>query len=145
MEMLDPDNLRATVLNLKPPYAQSVSGTAGRLLPRSERLTNQLVGLERRTTRAGKDSIDQAHGRQDDLAHAVADAFDVIAARPRLYLHYGGWGGYCRSVGGDDDEIDPAEWASARRNVELGSTASSIAKGSDTPSDWTMRRNGLVP
>jgi hypothetical protein len=115
------------------------------LLPRSERLTNQLVGLERRTTRAGKDSIDHAPGGHDDLANAVAGAFDVIAARPQLYLHYGGWGGYCRSVGGDDDEIDPADWASARRNVELGSTASSIAKGSDTPSDWTMRRNGLVP
>src|SRR5262249_49769766 len=30
------------------------------VLPRNERLVNQLTGLERRTTRAGKDSIDHA-------------------------------------------------------------------------------------
>src|SRR5262249_16241652 len=32
------------------------------LLPRNDRLINQLVGLERRTTRAGRDSIDHAPG-----------------------------------------------------------------------------------
>jgi hypothetical protein len=36
------------------------------------RLLNQLVGLERRTARGGRDSIDHAPGAHDDLANAVA-------------------------------------------------------------------------
>jgi hypothetical protein len=121
---------------------------SGRIvLPRSERLINQLVGLERRTTRAGKDSIDHAPGAHDDIANAVAGAFDVIAARrpiPRLGI--GNYGGSFRWVGGgDDDEIDPAEWANAARNVEFGSAPSSIAKGSDVPNDFVLRVTGLAP
>jgi hypothetical protein len=49
------------------------------LLPKSERLVNQLVGLERRTTRGGRDSIDHGPGGHDDLANAVAGAADLIA------------------------------------------------------------------
>jgi hypothetical protein len=36
------------------------------------RLVNQLCGLERRTSRAGKDSIDHAPGTHDDIANSVA-------------------------------------------------------------------------
>ena len=55
---------------------------SGRIvLPKSDRLTNQLVGLERRTSRAGKDSIDHAPNAHDDLANAVAGAADLIAGR----------------------------------------------------------------
>jgi hypothetical protein len=36
------------------------------------RLVTQLVGLERRTARGGRDSIDHAPGAHDDLANAVA-------------------------------------------------------------------------
>jgi hypothetical protein len=36
------------------------------------RLLTQLVGLERRTARGGRDSIDHAPGARDDLANAVA-------------------------------------------------------------------------
>jgi hypothetical protein len=36
------------------------------------RLSTQLTGLERRTARSGKDSIDHAPGGHDDLANAVA-------------------------------------------------------------------------
>ena len=36
------------------------------------RLLTQLVGLERRTARGGRDSIDHAPGGHDDLANAVA-------------------------------------------------------------------------
>lgn len=49
------------------------------LLPKSQQLTNQLVGLERRTTRAGRDSIDHAPNSHDDLANAVSGAADLIA------------------------------------------------------------------
>ena len=38
------------------------------------RLLTQLIGLERRTARGGKDSIDHAPGANDDLANAVAGA-----------------------------------------------------------------------
>jgi hypothetical protein len=39
--------------------------------------------------------------------------------------------------------VPAAEWAIAVRNVKFGSTASVIAAGSDIPSDFTLRRNGL--
>ncbi len=38
------------------------------------RLVNQICGLERRTARGGRDSIDHAPGAHDDLANAVAGA-----------------------------------------------------------------------
>jgi hypothetical protein len=38
----------------------------------NDRMTNQLVGLERRTSRSGKDSIDHGPGGHDDVANAVA-------------------------------------------------------------------------
>jgi hypothetical protein len=40
-----------------------------------------LVGLERRTSRAGKDSIDHAPGGHDDVANAAAGATVYAAAR----------------------------------------------------------------
>jgi len=48
---------------------------AGRIvLPRSDRLLAQLVGLERRTARSGRDTIDHAPGGHDDVCNAVAGA-----------------------------------------------------------------------
>src|SRR5262245_34301931 len=41
------------------------------MLPRSDRLIGQIVGLERRVSRVGKDSIDHAPGGHDDLANCV--------------------------------------------------------------------------
>ena len=41
-------------------------------LPPDARLKGQLIGLERRVARGGKDSIDHAPGARDDLANAVA-------------------------------------------------------------------------
>jgi hypothetical protein len=56
---------------------------SGRIvLPKSERLVNQLTGLERRTARSGKDSIDHGPSGHDDLANSVAGVADLIAARP---------------------------------------------------------------
>jgi hypothetical protein len=43
-------------------------------LPDNQRLIAQLTGLERRTARGGKDSIDHAPGGHDDLINAVAGA-----------------------------------------------------------------------
>jgi hypothetical protein len=56
---------------------------SGRIvLPKNERLVNQLCGLERRVARSGKDSIDHTPGMHDDLANAVAGATDPIS-QPR--------------------------------------------------------------
>jgi hypothetical protein len=53
---------------------------SGRIvLPKSDRLVNQLTGLERRVARSGKDSIDHSPGSHDDLANAVAGAADRVA------------------------------------------------------------------
>jgi hypothetical protein len=56
------------------------------VLPKSDRLLSQLTSLERRTSRAGKDSIDHAPGSHDDLANAVAGAASLalLADRNRL-------------------------------------------------------------
>ncbi len=56
---------------------------AGRIvLPKSERLVGQLTGLERRTARSGKDSIDHGPGSHDDLANAVAGTADLATSQP---------------------------------------------------------------
>jgi hypothetical protein len=44
------------------------------------RLFAQIVGLERRTARGGKDSIDHAPDAHDDLANSVAGVVDVLTA-----------------------------------------------------------------
>src|SRR5207247_4428674 len=49
----------------------------------SPRLKQQLVGLERRVARSGKDSIDHQPGGHDDLANVVAGAL-VLAAGNKM-------------------------------------------------------------
>jgi hypothetical protein len=50
------------------------------------RLASQLTGLERRTARSGRDSIDHAPGSHDDIANSVAGALLLaIAAPPALW------------------------------------------------------------
>jgi hypothetical protein len=44
-----------------------------------KRLVAQLCGLERRTARGGRDSIDHPPGAHDDIANAVAGAIAVAA------------------------------------------------------------------
>jgi hypothetical protein len=51
------------------------------VLPRSDRLVNQITGLERRVSRAGRDSIDHGPGGHDDLANAVAGAASIAGKR----------------------------------------------------------------
>ena len=50
------------------------------VLPRNDRLVNQLTNLERRVSRAGKDSISHPDGDSyhDDLANCVAGAADCV-------------------------------------------------------------------
>ena len=64
------------------------------VLPRSDRLVNQLTGLERRTARSGKDSIDHGPGGHDDVANAVAGAADCITAAARHAFPQAAFGTY---------------------------------------------------
>lgn len=50
------------------------------------RLVNQACGLERRTSRAGKDSIDHAPGGHDDVVNAAAGALVMVVAKPQLRI-----------------------------------------------------------
>jgi hypothetical protein len=52
-------------------------------LPEIARLGAQLLGLERRTARGGRDSIDHAPGAHDDLANAVAGVVEEAIGRSR--------------------------------------------------------------
>jgi hypothetical protein len=63
-----------------------------------DRLMMQLTSLERRTSRAGKDSIDHAPGAHDDIANAVAGALVTAYKEPysrnfnrRIPLDRGPW------------------------------------------------------
>jgi hypothetical protein len=49
-------------------------------LPPDDRLVNQLIGLERRTARGGRDSIDHAPGGHDDRANVIAGLTSTKAA-----------------------------------------------------------------
>lgn len=49
----------------------------------SDRLVNQIVGLERRVARGGRESIDHGPNAHDDLANAVAGAID-LCAKPKI-------------------------------------------------------------
>jgi hypothetical protein len=51
-------------------------------LPDDKRLLSQLVGLERRTARSGRDSIDHELGSHDDCINSAAGAC-VLASAPR--------------------------------------------------------------
>src|SRR5262249_40729221 len=48
----------------------------------NKRLVSQLLGLERRTARGGRDSIDHAPGGHDDLVNAVAGALVSASFKP---------------------------------------------------------------
>lgn len=50
------------------------------------RLSSQLCGLERRTARGGRDSIDHAPGGHDDVANAAAGCLLLLNARPPMRI-----------------------------------------------------------
>jgi hypothetical protein len=47
------------------------------------RLVSQLVGLERRVTSAGRETVDHAAGRHDDVANAAAGCIALLARQRR--------------------------------------------------------------
>ena len=100
------------------------------LLPKSDRLVSQIVGLERRVSRSGKDSIDHAPHGHDDLANCIAG----VAGATRVPYYDPAMG-----CGSEDDERPPptpgwklagfksreeAEAYKARVRAQYGRTAS---------------------
>jgi hypothetical protein len=66
---------------------------SGRLeLLDNQRLIAQLVGLERRTARGGRDSIDHAPGGHDDVANAAAGALVLAAGQLSKAESWAAWG-----------------------------------------------------
>jgi hypothetical protein len=63
----------------------------------NDRLLAQLVGLERRTARGGRDSIDHGPGSHDDVANAVAGCLVGVLGRT-------GYGMCSEKVIGDPSE-----------------------------------------
>jgi hypothetical protein len=61
-------------------------------LPPDDKMLNQFIGLERRTSRAGKDSIDHAPGGHDDLANACAGLIAQHQKRKRPVAVFGTYG-----------------------------------------------------
>ena len=62
---------------------------AGRVeLPPCEKLERQLVNLERRTTRGGRDIIDHPPGLHDDRANAAAGLVAVLATEERDAVYW---------------------------------------------------------
>ena len=57
----------------------------------NQRLVSQLVGLERRVSRGGRDSIDHGPSGHDDVANAVAGVFSMLASGGEP-----GWLGFMR-------------------------------------------------
>jgi hypothetical protein len=50
----------------------------------NSKLVSQLVGLERRVGRGGRDSIDHRPGAHDDIANCVAGAIDMVLGKAKL-------------------------------------------------------------
>jgi hypothetical protein len=56
-----------------------------------DHLVNQIVGLERRVARAGRESIDHAPGGHDDVANAVAGVADLLSEPEAAVMLVGMW------------------------------------------------------
>jgi hypothetical protein len=69
----------------------------------NDRLVAQLVGLERRTARSGRDSIDHAPGSHDDLVNAIAGLCVLVTKRGTFDATYS-W------VGGPEPGEQPSIW-----------------------------------
>jgi hypothetical protein len=105
-------------------------------LPKSDRLVSQLCGLERRTARSGKDSIDHGPGAHDDLANAVAGAANLIIAAERHAFpvaQFGIWGA----------NADPVH-EPTRLEIEMSAAVPPcLIDFTDPKNQWTMsQRNG---
>jgi hypothetical protein len=78
------------------------------------RAINQIISLERRTARSGKDSIDHPPGHHDDCANAIAGLCSTIANAPSI--NYAAW-----SDRSDDDPDGVEGWRRLARSIYYNS------------------------
>jgi hypothetical protein len=83
-----------------------------------DRLKAQLLGLERRTARAGKDSIDHGPGGHDDVINAAAGAMVLAAAKTTNIVGV--------LMGGDPR---PSPWISGGRGVSVDEDGHPVIAG----------------
>ena len=74
--------------------------SGGMVLPKSDRLVSQLCGLERRTSRAGKDAITHPDGQHDDVANAVAGVASLCGSSFDASYRWAGWEEECALTAG---------------------------------------------
>jgi hypothetical protein len=87
------------------------------------KLAAQLCGLERRTTRAGRDSIDHAPNGHDDVCNAVAGCACLLAAESHYWRDNMAW------VSGGRSESPPA----GPPSIRVGRVGENRALGGITP------------
>lgn len=105
---------------------------SGRIvLPRNDRLQGQIVGLERRTSAVGRDTISHPDRGHDDVANAVAGA----AALSK----FGGYDTSMRWVLGDDDD---GGWQRVR--LQTSSTAGAHPTRRSFARPLTLRAPGIL-
>jgi len=103
----------------------------------SERLVSQLTGLERRTSRAGRDSVDHVPGGHDDLCNAVA-------GMASLANRYGGFdSSYAWVAGAEADDRASAAREHRRQRIDAimrGELDSDGSQAHPTMSNENLRR-----
>jgi hypothetical protein len=77
------------------------------------KMLNQLIGLERRTARSGKDSIDHSPGGHDDIANVVAGVIVCLGERKYKYDSSLAW------VSNEKDEVDFEAWRTGRLHSHI--------------------------
>jgi hypothetical protein len=98
-----------------------------------QRLLTQLVGLERRTARGGKDSIDHAPGAHDDRANALAGVV-AVAAKPDYYTSMDWVGGPAVDVAAETAQADSINFRSFHQRQQF---ANYIASGGGRRPPWS--------
>jgi hypothetical protein len=108
------------------------------------RLITQLHGLERRTARGGKDSIDHGPGQHDDVANAVAGAL-VLASHHDVPLNF-----YPPAVGPSRSALPvdygsglPAAIYGAGASVKPGTFCPEAGGGGDGQFAWSINSKGI--
>ncbi len=88
---------------------------SGRVVARQQRMAAQFLGLERRTSRAGKDTVNHSPGGHDDVANAVAGA--LVLALENAGHSFEAWS--CVFAGNGEPEVadvpDPLPWRPSKR------------------------------
>ena len=87
------------------------------------KLISQLIGLERRTARSGRDSIDHSPGSHDDVCNAVAGVASIAVSK------YGSFDPLYRGFQPEADDPDDPDGARAWRAARLHAYINSFNGG----------------